>query len=143
MRNTGQVKTHSCAWQLRNLAKNSWNHPTWLFIIIDVHFLNRTSGKFQDLGNTEASLPKSFPKTPRNSHISFRLCSYFPLLWCSVVFVLLVLCLYCALWCSGVSCFKLNCSCTASSKCKVAFLSLARHNSNTYHLRLFLSIGLN
>ncbi len=40
-------------------------------------------------------------------------------------------------------CFKLNCGCTTSQKCKATILSLVRNNSNTYHLRLLLPIGLN
>ena len=121
MRNTGQAKTHLCAWQLRNLAKNSLNHPMWLFIIIGVHFLNCTSNKFQDLANTEDSLPKSFPKTQRNSLISFHLYSYFPYCRYSYFFVLPVLCLHRAFRCSGVSYFKLNCGCATSRSVKLLF----------------------
>ena len=93
---------------------------------------------------TQRILCQKVSRELRETHI-FLSVSARIFLYCrfSVVFVLLVLCLYRALWCSSVSCFKLNCSCTASSKCKVAVLSLARHNSNTYHLRLFLPIGLN
>ena len=86
-------------------------------------------------------------KFPENS---VKLTYFFPsLLLSSFIAGLLISLLFpfffycCSVWCSRISCFKLDCSSAPSHKYKISYLSLDRNNSNTYRLRLFLPLRLN